>query len=215
MPLESAVEARQRTGIDVLRQAMNVPILFSSLLMLCVWVVGTRVAFSRPLDLRANWIFHVTPVRNGAACLSATRRALLALSVFPVWTGCAALFLWFWPWPAVAKHLLLFGLLGSLLADLSLTGFRKIPFTCSYLPGKSKIHVMSLACIFLLPVVLVNCVDLERWVMADRSIYWAAAVVLGGAAFAVRRFANASADRSGPEIQFEEFASDELIGLGL
>jgi hypothetical protein len=42
-----------------------------------------------------------------------------------------------------------------------------------------------------------------------------AVVVLGGAAFAVRRFANASADRSGPEIQFEEFASDELIGLGL
>jgi hypothetical protein len=189
--------------------------LVSSLLILCFCVAGTRLAFSRPLDLRANWLFRVTPVRGGAVCLSATRRALLALSVLPVWAGCLLLFLWYWPWPAVAKHLLLFGLLGSLLVELSLTSFRKIPFTCSYLPGKTKIHVMFWACLFLLPEVLLGCVEFEQRVMANRLIYWTAAVVLGSAGFAVRRFANTNADRCGPEILFEEFASDELIGLGL
>lgn len=213
--MQGSEEARRRTGIDVLRQSMNVPMLMSSLAMLCAWVLGTRVAFSRPLELRANWLFRILPLRGGAACVSATRRALLALSVLPVWAGCAAVFLWFWPWLAVVKHLLLFGLFGSLLVDLSLAGFRKIPFTCSYLPGKSKIHVMFLACIFLLPVVLLNCVEIERWMVSDPRIYWASAVVLAAAGIAVRRLARRNADPSGPAIQFEEFASDELIGLGL
>lgn len=213
--MKPVLEAKRLTGIDVLQQVMSAPMLVSSMLMLCVWVLGTRLAFSRPLDLRANWLFRVTPMRGGAVCLSATRRALLALSVLPVWVGCAALFLWFWPWPAAAEHLLLFGLLGSLLVDLSLTAFRKIPFTCSYLPGKTKIHITFWASLFLLPLALSKCVELEQWVIAHRMVYWAAVVILGSAAFTVQRLTNRTADRSGPEIQFEEFASDELIGLDL
>jgi hypothetical protein len=213
--MQPALETKRLTGMDVLRQEMNSPMLVSSLLILCVWIVGTRMAFSQPIDMRANWLFRVTPVLGGAVCLSATRRALLALSVLPVCAGCAALFLWFWPWPAVAEHLVLFGLLGSVLVDLSLMDFRKIPFTCSYLPGKTKIHITFWASLILLPLALSKCVELEQWVTAHRLIYWTVVGILGSAAFAVRRFANTSADESGPEIQFEEYASDELIGLGL
>ena len=213
--VEEALEIKHRTGIDVLRQVANVPMLFSSLLMLCACVMGTRVAFSRPLDLRANWLFRVTPVRGGAVCLSATRRALLALSLLPVCAGTVALFLWYWPWPAVAKHVLLLGLIGSLLVDLSLTGFRKIPFTCSYLPGKTRFHITFWASLLLWVVFLIKCVQFEQWIMADRLLYGEAVPILAAAAFAVRKFSNRRADRDGPEIQFEEFQSDELIGLGL
>jgi hypothetical protein len=213
--VEESLEMKHRTGIDVLHQAANVPMLFSSLLILCACVMGTRVAFSRPLDLRANWLFRVTPVRGGAVCLSATRSALLALSVFPVWAGTAALFLWYWPWPAVAKHLLLLGLIGSLLVDLSLTGFRKIPFTCSYLPGKTRFHITFWASLMLWVVFLIKCVQFEQWIMADRLLYGKAVLILAGAAFAVRKLTNRRADRDAREIQYEEFESDELIGLGL
>jgi hypothetical protein len=51
--------------------------------------------------------------------------------------------------------------------------------------------------------------------MASLLSYWAMAVILGAAAFAARRVASASANRSGREIQFEESASDELTVLGL
>jgi len=207
-------DAKRLAGIDVLRQAMNVPMLLASLMVLCLCVLGTRVSFSRPLDLRANWLFRMMPMRGGEVCLSATRRALLALSVFPVCVGCAVLFLRYWPWVAVAKHLLLFGLFGGLLVELLLIGFRKIPYTCSYLPGKSKIHVMVLASVALLPLALINCVEFERWVTADWLLYGAAAAMLAGAGFAVRRYTSRDLELSG-EIQFEEFAADELIGLGL
>lgn len=147
---------------------------------------------------------------RGAVCLSATRRAMLALSVLPVWLGSAALLLWFWPWTVAAQHPLLLSLFGILLVEASLIGFRKIPFGCSYLPGKSKIHVVFVACVLVIPIVLMNCVEIEQWIASDRRIYWGAALIFFAAPFALRRFfppAN--------EIQFEEFPSDELISLGL
>ena len=55
--------------------------------------LGDRYAhqFAMPLDLRANWIFRITPVRGGANCLAARRRALLTIGVLPIWIGLAAL----------------------------------------------------------------------------------------------------------------------------
>ena len=208
--MQSGLEGAHSTGVDVLRQPMNTSLLLSSLLMLCVCILGTKVAFSRPLDLRANWLFQITPVPGGVACLSATRRALLTLSVMPVWLGSAAVLLWYWPWTVAAKHLLLLALFGVLLVEISLIGFQKIPFSCSYLPGKSKIHVVFVASILLLPIVLMNCVEIEQWIASDQRIYWAAALIFLGAPFAVRRISPPA-----NEIQFEEFLSDELISLGL
>ncbi len=38
-------------------------------------------------------------------------------------------------------------LLGILLVELCLYTFQKIPFTCSYLPGKANIHFVFWACL--------------------------------------------------------------------
>jgi hypothetical protein len=110
---------------------------------------------------------------------------------------------------------LLLALIGSLLVDLSLTGFRKIPFTCSYLPGKTRFHITFWASLMLWVVFLIKCVQFEQWIMTDTLLYGEAVLILAGAAFAVRKFSNRSADRDGREIQYEESPSDELIGLGL
>ena len=212
--LSIAREAMHLTGTDIVRQ-VNVPMLVSSVLILCASWMGTRTVFSLPLDLRANWLFRVTPAPGGPRRLAAVRRALLALSVVPVLAAAAALLLCFWPWTPVAEHLLLLGLLGSLLADISLTGFRKIPFTCSYLPGKSKVHMVFWFAIVGVIMAVHKIVELEQQAMGNRLGYWAMAVVLAAAAFAARRVADASATRNGPEIQFEESASDDVIVLGL
>lgn len=212
--LEGTRQAMHLTGTDIVHR-VNVPMLVSSVLMLCAAWLGVRTVFSLPLDLRANWLFRVTPAPGGADCLSAVRRALLALSVLPIWAASAAFLLWFWPWTPAAEHLLLLGLLGTVLVDLSLKGFRKIPFTCSYLPGKSKVHLLFWFGIIPLVVAIHKAAELEQRAMASPPIYWAMAVTLGAAAFAARRVTMMSANRSGPEIQFEESASDELVGLGL
>jgi hypothetical protein len=122
---------------------------------------------------------------------------------------------WFWPWILIAEHLLLLGLLGSILADISLTGFRKIPFTCSYLPGKSKAHIAFWFGIIPLVVVIDSAVRLEWSVMTNRLGYWVMVATIGIVALAARRITNASANLDGPDVQFEESPSDQLVGLSL
>jgi hypothetical protein len=207
-------EVTDLTWIDLV-QRFTFPMLVASILMLCASWLGIRTVFSLPLDLHANWVFRVTPPPDGAARLSAVRRALLAASVFPVLAALAALLLWFWPWTTVAEHLLVLGLLGSLLVDISLRDFRKIPFTCSYLPGKSKVHMVFWFGI--VPVVLAihKFAQLELRAMSSPLSYWTMAGALAVASIAARLLAHTSATRSEPEIQFEESASDELTRLGL
>jgi hypothetical protein len=118
--------------------------LLASVLMLAFWVVGTRVSFALPLEMRANWIFRVIPLGGPPACLKAGRRALLALSVAPLWLLSAAVYLWLWPWRPVAAHMLVLGLLGVVLGEACLQNFQKIPFTCSFLPSKSRVHMAVL-----------------------------------------------------------------------
>lgn len=214
MYLEGAREAMHLTWIDLV-QRVNFPLLAASILMLCAAWLGTRTVFSLPLDLRANWVFRVTTPPGGMARLSAVRRALLAASVFPVMVVSAPLLLWFWPWTTVAEHLLALGLLGSLLADVSLRGFRKIPFTCSYLPGKSKVHMVFWCGIVPGVLAIHKLAQLEQRAMASSLCYWAMAGCLAAAVLVARMVTNSTANRSESDAQFEESASDELVGLGL
>ena len=102
----------------------------------------------------------------GAGTLAAGRRSLLLLSVAPVWLGSAALCLRLWPWRQAAGHLAILGLIGILLADLCLHGFRKIPFTCSYLPGKSQVNMVFLGAVGLLWGVMLS-VKVERQALQE------------------------------------------------
>jgi len=123
-----------------LKGSASAVLLLSSFLMLCCSVAGTRVIFAMPLQLKGNWIFRVMPLPGSRKSLNAIRRSLLVLSVVPVWTVTAVALFWSWSWQLAAGHLIVLGFLGMILADLCLSGFQKIPFTCSYLPGRSPAH---------------------------------------------------------------------------
>jgi CubicO group peptidase (beta-lactamase class C family) len=134
----------QFSGLDPWRQ-VNAPMLVASIVMMGAAVLGARVVFSMPLDLRANWIFRITPIPGAPECLKASRRSLYALAVVPVGAIAAAFFLWLWPWRLALIHATALALLGATLAELCLRNFRKLPFTCSYLPGRSYAHMAFLS----------------------------------------------------------------------
>jgi hypothetical protein len=138
-----------------------------------------------PLDPRTNWVFRVTPVRTGPALLQARRRSLFALAVAPMWLCSAALFVSIWPWRAAAGHLLLLGLYGTAVAELCLHGTQKLPFTCSYLPGKTRFHLTFWWCISLIVALVEKGAQFERQALEGPAAYGtivaALAVVAGGA----------------------------------
>ena len=104
---------------------ISLAVLGSTLLILALFVVGMRVVFSLPIDLRANWIFQVAAVPRGPECMTARRRALYALAVAPVLAGSAALLFSIWSWRTAAEHLLVLALLAMIFAELCLYGTQK------------------------------------------------------------------------------------------
>ena len=190
---------------------VEVALLVGSTVMLAAAWLGTRTVFSLPLDVRANWLFRVIPLPAGRESQAAIRRALLALTVLPACAATAVIQLAFWPWRPAVGHLLALALAGSALVDFSLRGFRKIPFTCTYLPGKSKAHLVFWFGIIPVVILIHQGAAFEKSALSNGLTYAAMLTVLAAAAVLARCIANAET----PETQFEETPSDALIGLGL
>jgi CubicO group peptidase (beta-lactamase class C family) len=192
----------------------NAEMIVASIVMMGAAVLGARVVFSLPLDLRANWIFRLTPIPGVPESMTASRWALYVLAVIPVWATAAAVFLLLWRWRAAAGHLVLLGLLGAIVAELCLRNFRKLPFTCSYLPGRSYAHIAVLSLIAVV-LLIIQGAELERRAL-ESPAGTAAMLGLFGILFAlVRRRTAAQADSPGSTLQFEEAPTPAIMGLGL
>ena len=120
---------------------LNVPLLMGGLVLLCFAVAGARAIFSLPVSLGSNWIFRLTAVHPPGCYFSGVRKALFAVTVLPVWLACAGGYFLIWPARPAAQHMLVLAIAAVFLVHRFLDQFRKIPFACSYLPGKSNLHV--------------------------------------------------------------------------
>jgi hypothetical protein len=181
--------------------------------MLTLSIVGSRVVFAMPLDLRANWVFRIASVQPGRKTLAAARRALITLSAVPIWLAATVLCFSLWPWRQAAGHVLLLGFIGLLLVDLCLHGFRKIPFTCSYLPGKSQVHMVFLGALGLFYFILLS-VKYERDMLLEAGATAAMLLPFCLAALGVRLWTTLT-DSGDEELQFEEAREPAVLELGL
>jgi hypothetical protein len=130
-----------KTGIAMpAPHALTQDFLLNTILMMSFAVIGLRSVFSLPISLNANWVLRITQLRPTPEYTAATRTSLILLAVVPLTIASAVLAGTFRPWHEVAAHLLILVLIGCVLADLCLIGFYKVPFTCSYLPGKSNVQ---------------------------------------------------------------------------
>jgi hypothetical protein len=110
--------------------------------IMCLAVVGLRSTFALPVSLNANWVLRVTQLKPSQQYIAGARRALLLLSVAPAWGLAALLGLGFRPWGHVAEHLAVLAAVALILAELCMIGVSKIPFACSYLPGKTNLQYL-------------------------------------------------------------------------
>jgi hypothetical protein len=193
---------------------VNAPMLVASIVMIGAAVLGARVVFSMPLDLRANWIFRVTPIREAAACMKASRRALFVLAIIPVWAVSAAVFLSMWPWRPAAAHLVFLGLLGTIVAEICLLNFHKIPFTCSYLPGRSYAH-MAFVSFLGLVFLIVKGADIERRALQNSAGLASMLGLLCILAALARWRTKALAKSPEGALKFEEAPVPAVLPLGL
>ena len=191
-----------------------VPFFVASILMMCVAVAGVRVVFPLPVALRANWNFRLTELRHAPEYSVAVRRSLFVLSVVPVWLATGALLLCTFPPRIVFEHLLVLGLLGAILVELSMHGFQKVPFTCSYLPGKGNLQYAFWGCV-LLVLPLINMVaKLEEQMLHIPAGYISMILVLGIAA-TLARWRSSVLAKPILGMQFDEAMPPDIFALNL
>jgi hypothetical protein len=173
--LEALVRAERRDLTAVLSQPhealLAIPLIMSFFLL-----SGLRMVFTVPAELQANWVFQLAEDENHLDSCSGARKVmvvvtvLLFLSLFPV---LAIL----WGWPIALADLALDLTLSLILVELLLINFRKIPFTCSYQPGKANITVLGIFYWFAFTTYAYSMATLERWLLQD-GVRWIAAFVL-------------------------------------
>jgi hypothetical protein len=191
----------------------SVPYLAVSILMMCVTAAAVRVVFALPITLRANWIYRLTETRSVLLYTNALHRTFLLLVIAPVWALFAVLFLTIWPWKLAASHLVCLALFGVILSELTTYRLHKVPFTCSYLPGKGNVQFGFW--IFFALLVLSPLLAGAEWEMLQNPITGAILVLaLAGAAISARWRTTDSA-RAAQSMQFDESDNEEIVSLNL
>lgn len=111
-------------------------IVWAPFVLMFVMILAARTAVLVPIEVRANWIFRVT--EQGAARVDQLRAGAWTVAQLGVIVPVALLFPLQWlilGWDAIV--LALVALLGGLLLHgILMEDWARIPFTCSYLPGK-------------------------------------------------------------------------------
>jgi hypothetical protein len=188
--------------------------LFASALMMTLTVLALRVVASIPIALQANWIVRITQVRSALDYQKGIRFSWLTLGVTPVLLVMATWVMWMYPWRPALGHLSVMFLLGVFLVEVCLYTFPKIPFTCSYLPGKAQIHIYFW-------VGLLFCMKgiSEAAAFEGRQIYSLTRCLIMLLALAtaalVMRYLSSARAASSEELRFEEQYSPTVTTLGL
>ena len=130
-------------------------------------IVGARLAFEIPADLRANWIFKMSLDPHKHEGRSIARRVLLMHSV--AWLGPLTFFftLFFWGWTSAVLHAAIWGVFSLLLVETLLIRFRKIPCTCSYPVFQSHSGLVAVAYLFGFFVFSNYLPEMEHWSLAS------------------------------------------------
>jgi hypothetical protein len=165
--------------------ATPAPALLSIPLILSFFVLsGMRVIFSLPAELRANWVFQLSEADGRKECLSGVRKAMFFFGILPLFTALFPVYILLWGWSTAVFHAFFDTVLSLLLIELLLIKFHKIPFTCSYLPGKANITALWFVYWLGFATYAYTMAAVEAWALQG-PIWMACVYVLGCALLAV------------------------------
>jgi hypothetical protein len=131
------------------------------------FIVGIRVAFEVPSDLRANWVFALWIDPNTLQTRPVARKILLTFSLAPLVPVCLISSWMLWGFSTALLHTAIFIACTVALVEVLLLRFRKIPFTCSYPPFQSHSALIFVAYLFGFVIFTAYLPELELWSLAD------------------------------------------------
>jgi hypothetical protein len=114
------------------------PLLPAPIVLPLLLITGLRYAFTVPSDLRSNWLFQMG-CGNPSEYLAGARKAALLLTLAPLACVLLPVHLVLWGWIIGGLHVLFGIVMAAVLVEAQMAGLDKLPFTCSYVPGKANV----------------------------------------------------------------------------
>jgi predicted permease len=114
------------------------PVLLIPLAVSVFLIAGLHYLFSVPCELRANWVFQTAESEGRASWLRGVDRFVVCCGLVPVYAcSVPAAIVVFGVWQALRVTILGF-FLALVVYEFLFRDWLKVPFTCSYLPGKRQ-----------------------------------------------------------------------------
>lgn len=141
---------------------LNTTLLTIPMILMLFLLIGMRSVVNIPLSLEANWIFRITEEHSLNHYVSGLRKGILLYVLCPLFASAFVFFTFLYGWEIGFLHSLYGVVLGGLFIEVLFLRYHKIPFACSYLPGKAKVHIFWLVYFvaFILYVSLTSRIEL-------------------------------------------------------
>ncbi len=174
---------------------------------------GMRVVFAVPAEISANWVFRISESRGYAECLEGARKFLLLAGAGPV-LALTMPFCWvLWGWRIGLVHTIFCVTMAALLSELLLLKFSKIPFTCTYAPGKSNMTGTWFGFCAGFSTYAYTMTALEASLLYRPEGFVVFYVLIAGAVFGLRAVRTALLE--GVPVAFEDRGDPEVMVLNL
>ena len=142
--------------------ALSIPFILTFLLIL-----GLRIVFEIPVELRANWIFQSLLDSNQQECRALAGKLIL-VSVLPgVLSATFVIYFYIAGLTTACLHTLLVLIWALLFTNLMLIRFRKLPFTCTLPVFKQHSIVVLVAFCFGYLIYAVSTPEFESWALSN------------------------------------------------
>ncbi|MCP4155090.1 MAG: hypothetical protein GY757_45620 [bacterium] len=102
-------------------------------------IMGLRMAAVQPVMLEANWLFRITENPEPEHYIKGLKKMFFTRVILPVYIPVYLFFLYYWGGGLALYHTAFSLVVALLLMEVFFIGFRKMPFSSQYVPGKAKL----------------------------------------------------------------------------
>jgi len=121
---------------SVNKTLLSIPLVLSFFLL-----IGIRAVVNIPTSNEANWVFKLTEGTDKKNYFSGLKKGIFFFMLLPLFALLFLFYFFLWGWQIAFYHCLFGMIVSLLLMEVLFINYRKIPFACSYLPGKAKLHL--------------------------------------------------------------------------
>jgi hypothetical protein len=143
------------------RTLLAIPLVLAFFLLL-----GIRSLANIPASLEANWVFQMTERAPRRHYFAGFKKAVFFETLFPLFVLVFIFYSYLWGWKSSLLHCCYCLAASVLLLEGLFLRYPKVPFTCTFVPGKAKVHVFWLPYVIGFIIYASFLSSLERFLFA-------------------------------------------------